>query len=376
MTAAVPETDGSSTSRGPSAFSKTTRVLPRRVWIVLYVLGFVILIAIGVGVFGTIPIRVQGTGMLLSTGGIVQVTTGVQGKVGQVKVKTDDPVRPGDIVCTLDLSTVRVDLETEQKKLGQLKMNKALNDPIELQQMQELRVSIRSQERIVTDTERRWNNRLATNDDVLREKDKLSQLRQRLESLENSVATRDKEILESDGKVKLLLKQLQSGDIRSPVEGRIIEISTQNGDVLQPGKSIVRIERPGDLVAVLFVPAADGKKVRAEKEYEVQIVPDDLKQWGYIRGTVRSVSRFPASPERLKFIFGNDQVVKDFLKQCSSSMEIRVGLKKDAGTMSGVVWVPPPGYTQRLKSQTKCTGRITVERKIPISYVLPIGRKR
>jgi HlyD family secretion protein len=160
----------------------------------------------------------------------------------------------------------------------------------------------------------------------------------------------------------------------SPYNGRVLEIAANVGDLISQGNRIVTLENIEEPIeAVIYIPAGDGKKVRPGMR--AQISPSTVKseEYGFIIGKVDWVSDFPVTPEGLKKVLRNEQLVSDLTGQ-SAPIEVEVKLLENAETESGFEWSSSKGPPTKVFSGTVCSANVTVEKKRPISYVLPIVR--
>lgn len=64
-------------------------------------LGFLIATALFWGIFGSIPIKVQGQGILVGQGGVAEIACGVEGQVTDIKVSAGDMVGKGEVVARM-----------------------------------------------------------------------------------------------------------------------------------------------------------------------------------------------------------------------------------------------------------------------------------
>ncbi|MFZ5642330.1 MAG: NHLP bacteriocin system secretion protein [Bacillota bacterium] len=80
--------------------SFTTFVSPRG-WIAMLGLGFFIATALFWGIFGSIPIKVQGQGIMISQGGVAGIAFGVEGQVTDIKVSAGEMVGKGEVVARI-----------------------------------------------------------------------------------------------------------------------------------------------------------------------------------------------------------------------------------------------------------------------------------
>jgi HlyD family secretion protein len=160
--------------------------------------------------------------------------------------------------------------------------------------------------------------------------------------------------------------------IISTVEGRVVEIKKREGDQVRDGEVIAIVEPPAALLEpVVFVPSDSGKRIKTGME--VQVSPSTVKreEYGFIKGSVESVGEYPVSPDAVIATVQNTELVKQFLGS-SSKIEVRVALLAAAGTPSGYSWSSSSGPPFKIDGGTPVTVSIVVDRRPPISKVLPL----
>src|SRR5437016_1565392 len=87
-------------------------------WIALLAMGVLLSAAIGWAVLGWVPTRIQGTGMLIRTGGILEVESVAAGQIVEVMVEVGDLVERDQPVVKIAQQELTIELE---KKIGELK---------------------------------------------------------------------------------------------------------------------------------------------------------------------------------------------------------------------------------------------------------------
>jgi HlyD family secretion protein len=85
------------------------------------------------------------------------------------------------------------------------------------------------------------------------------------------------------------------------------------------------------------------------------------------------VGDYPVTPEGVQAVVRNESIVKELMGS-GSKIEIAVGLIPDATTPSGYVWSSSSGPPFKVEGGTRVNVSVVVERKAPISYVLPMFR--
>ena len=169
--------------------------------------------------------------------------------------------------------------------------------------------------------------------------------------------------------------QSASQPVISPYSGRIVELLIDVGSPIEKNAPLLSLEglNPAgrvDLVAVIYMAPAEGKKIRPGME--VQVSPSTVRreEYGFMRGQVASVGQFPATPQGMLRVLGNSELVKT-LSAVGAPIEVRVTLSADAANTSGYAWSSPAGPPLQVDSGTLCTAWITLEQRRPISLMIP-----
>jgi HlyD family secretion protein len=112
---------------------------------------------------------------------------------------------------------------------------------------------------------------------------------------------------------------------------------------------------------------------------EVRISPSTVKaeEYGFMKGVVRSVSTYPATPDGLMLTLRNEALVRE-LTGGSAPLEVVVDLIEADSKVSpsGYAWSSPQGPPVGIFGGTMCKGSIIIARRRPISYVIPIMREK
>ena len=181
-------------------------------------------------------------------------------------------------------------------------------------------------------------------------------------------AEREKSRLEADRAERTL--------IRSPVDGVVVEEVVAPGDIPGAGSPILRIVpgAPGqsqkEMLALVFVPPNDGKKVRVGMP--VQVIPSVVKveRDGFIIGTVSSVSDLPASHESMVSLLGNAKLAEQ-LSSSGSPYLVQISLARDSTTPSGFHWSTGRGPNRSIEVGTMVRTMLVVDQIRIISLVIP-----
>jgi multidrug efflux pump subunit AcrA (membrane-fusion protein) len=167
----------------------------------------------------------------------------------------------------------------------------------------------------------------------------------------------------------------RSSQILAATAGRVIEVNRKIGDRVQAGDTVARIEPPAaQIQAVVFVDAATGTRIAADKQARVSPSTVKREEYGFMIGTVQSVSDVPVTAERFNSIIPNQALFQDLVGQ-GSKLEMRATLQADSSTPSGFKWSSSTGPPFKVLSGTRVSVSVVVDQTRPISKVLPFVRK-
>jgi HlyD family secretion protein len=362
-------------------------------------------------VHGRVPTRVYGDGLLLHDGSIDDVTSMADGQVTKLTVRVGDVVGPNDVIATIDQPELK-----KQRASLEGRLQDYANKFAELEQLDDKgkvikRAAFDQQRAAVGYALREMRKQLAffqgklKSDTALLEKGlttptAVAETRQRVLDLNEAIHARQAEgqtiaynALDSartveerrydlSMRVSDTRRELEELDKRIDTQsvvlakaaGRIIEVKVTEGDAVTRGRPIATIEvatpGPNELVAEVYVPVRDGKRVRVGMP--VKLAPSVIKpeENGYLEGFVDAVSPFPATEQSMLRAVRNPSLVESLLKG-GPVYEVRVRVEADPRTPSGLKWSNGKGPPTQIASGTLAQGLITVQTRRPIELVVP-----
>lgn len=375
------------------------------------------LLVVGVVVwasFTDVPIKVTGQGILVSPGGVIDVVSESSGRINDIRFKPGDVVHPGDVVALVDQSEQKLRLAEAE---GELQDAIAARDDMRRFQERDLHAdevwrqareqavngniaSLQERQRMMTEREelvRQLADRgLITRDRAISAKIELFTIRSDLEAQRNELQTmtldaarrqtqREKDMLAAEQRVATATRAVESARDRlkryaavlSPYGGRVVEAKANIGQVVSSGAPIVSIERDGalagqggDLVALVYVGAQDGKKLRHGMEADVSPASVRKEEHGHLIGRVDRVADTPASSVGMLRTLQNDALVGEFQKTLRTPFEIMIRLERDpAGALRWSTGNPPKFS---MDGGTLVSVEITVQKVRLIALALPI----
>lgn len=396
----------------PEQLDELMQVTTPRGWIALLAFAVILLTAIFWGIWGSIPSKVSGQGILIKTGGIFDIATLSSGQITEILVESGDLVEKGQLVARiaqpqlierlhkarLDLSELQArhadlvafgskDLRLQLDYLTQQHQNLTASIEINQQQLKWLEEKVAAQEALFEKGLVTKQSLLTTRQSFYSTREKIDQSRNELKQIDVRILAlrnqKQQEMLNSEAQIKeaeLHISHLESelelnSKVISPYTGRILEQMANAGEVVGSATPIFKLELTGDnsgkVVAVLYLSPTEGKKVK--EGMTVQISPTTVKQeeYGFMIGTITNVADFPSTRQGMMRVLKNDQLVRS-LSMEGAPFEVFAELEIDPATVSGYKWSSSHGPATRIFSGTLCQGAVVIQEQRPISMVIPI----
>ena len=397
----------------PEQLDQLLQVTDPKGWLALGALGTVLLSALAWGVWGAIPTESNGEGILLRRGGVSDLVAPGAGQIEDVLASVGDVIEKGQPVARVRQDEMQRQITDREAKLADLRRDLEerqryareqgrLRDRDLAQQRANLELSIKTLETDIVLLSRRLEEQeellkdgLVTKQTVVATQQELNAKREQLEAkrlelngleskrLESAQQLdRELEVLESSLRdLELEIRELRAKlaenvRIVSSHAGRVLEVLVDRGAVVNPGAPILSLEvMSEELVAYLFVPASDGKRV--QPGMEVRISPSTVKreEYGSMLGKVTKAAAFPATQRSMLLLLGNEALVGK-LMEAGPLIQVDVALEHDPATPTGYRWSSSRGPNLEISSGTLAGGSVIVKEDRPISLVIPTLREK
>lgn len=399
----------------PEQLDQLLQITTPKGWVALISIGIIIAVAVLWSLFGIVPRKVRGEGVLIRTGGVTKVVAPSSGRVIDIAVRAGDSVEAGQVVARLEKPVIAENLDKARAKLRILKQeydqiqmflrrDTVLSRSVLESKRERLKKKIEANEKEakwlaekLTSRKNLLESGLITEQQVIETRQKLQQLRQSIQATETELQRINVRLLELRNENRKKIRELRldieeqkrriarledkmdrRSQLRSNYQGRVLEITVGRGDIVSAGESVLNMSRTGrdvkSLEAVIYVSARDGKRV--EEGMTVQISPASVEaqKHGRMLGVVNSVSDFPATPKGMNQLLGNKSLVEAMTKG-GNPYEVHADLLLNPSTPTQYRWTSSRGPDIKLQSGTLCRGTVTVKEQRPISMVLPIFRE-
>lgn len=399
----------------PEQLDRVMRVARPASWIAIGVLFAAMLAAVAWSLVAVVPVKMAAKGILITPGGVLDVASEHAGRLVRFAVEPGEHIEAGQVIARLNQPDVLQELAVARAELAQAnERQKAIADMNALQTQAEadvndarraaLRQSIHYlEERLKWLDERAsFEKELQAKEIITRQRtietriqinearDDLAKARNDLRQIDLEERTfrieKQREVMEHEiavGEKRRMVATIQDRltrhtGVTSPYRGRVVELKVNVGEIVAAGTPLFSIvpdedAAPGvrpDLVAVLYAPPGEGKKVRPGMV--VNIAPSTVKreEYGFIVGTVRRVAPIPSTTEGMLRILKNRQLV-DQLSGGGAPLELVVDLKEDKATPTGFLWSSSRGPDTIIGTGTPCDSEVTVRTVRLISLIIP-----
>lgn len=356
------------------------------------------------------PMKARAPGILIDEAGLVELVSEQGGALLSLEISPGDLVDEGQVIATLSRSDLRRELngarallEDQKERLSQLSQAQearlereaaadtrrlgalaatmdTLNGrlPVFLERAKELEALAG---RGVVPLDRLLDAQIAVSD----LEERMANLAQEIRGIELQASERaataqfdlleERLAIEEQARViaRLEARLAEERVVRATHSGRVVELQVNQGDVLPAGGALATLVLAGEerqIVAVMFVPPEDGKRIAPGMAAEIAPTTVEREVFGHITAEVLSVSELPATPDGMRRILQNDQLVQQLSLQ-GAPIEVRVKMRADATTETGYAWSASDGPISGVNAGTLVEGRIILEERPIIDLIMP-----
>ena len=403
--------------KSPEQLDQRISLIPQGMRLMLLSASVIIAAALVWAVFGSVPERALGQGVLLADReGNFAVSTVSPGLVLDVVVKPGDHVQAGAEIASIEQRLLSAEiqhaiaeverLEANLAKLkaanatqirhseemtnrqmaavdGQMAANTVRRD--RLRQLVEGYESLRSkgmmaQAEVIGRQEQYDQTALDLANGSARKVEIEAALQKKRDDLEDIERQKQGEIdLKKSELEELRVKMAVGSIVKAPISGVVQEVRVGRGDVTTSGQVIATIgptlsenAEANEMMVVLTGP----RRKRVAVGMEARVVPDGTKreEYGSMRGRVTYVSGSEVSNDHVEQILHNAQLTKRLIGD-GSALIARVELVPSKTNPSGFAWWSGSGPPYRVTPGSVASLDIIINQVRPISLVLPALRK-
>lgn len=297
----------------PEQLDQLITVVNPRGWLALMAVGLIVVVFVFWLFYGSIPITIDGDGIMTTPGGIKKVIAEESGILKNISVKYNDILEKDQVIAEIK--------------------------PPPLERKRDLLVNLR--------------------------------LLQDLESRVKSPEIRS-ELNRFMFQIRRILLEEESYPVKCPMRGKMVSLWASDNDYVKIGDTLGVIESPEqDLLALIYMPLSQGKQISPGMKVEISPSIVNEEDFGFIVGEVVRISEFPETKESMMRFLHNESLVDLFLRK-GTQILVYVKLIKDPNTFSGFKWSSESGPQIKMTNDTLCSATITIKNTKPISFFFNI----
>lgn len=387
------------------------KVTRARSWIALTAMASVLLVAMVWSVMGSLPTSVSGQGVLIRAGGTFNIVSPGAGLVTQFKdFRIGEKVEKGELLGhisqpALEQQIAAATAEVERLRGADAAVRSAISQESRTQrpayklQEEQQRQVIHAKQDLLRSLQISQTQQSELLRDGLITRQRYETTRQAIYAAENEISaanaalqkllvqqaeTESQQAERTRGEGAKLaqalsrLNELQlqyrlAHNIVSEIEGVVVEAMIMNGDTVKEGQPVLSVEVPQQTLQSMVYLPADSRAKLIQPGMLVQISPVTSKKerYGYLVGKVTTVSNYPATESGMNAVLSNPSLVRE-LSKSGPPISVLVDLVPDRATRSGYAWSSRKGAEIELHSGTLCSASFVIERRRPISLVIPL----
>jgi HlyD family secretion protein len=359
--------------QSPEQLDMAMRVTSPVSWLALTTLGVLISTAVVYSVVANMPVRVDGLGLILRGGVSPRIQVLANGVVRSIEVEVGDIVEKDQVVAYLDLPELESQIEQTRARVRDLEADDVARRGGVSSVIASLERQLQTEQATLANKRKLLAQGLSRQQDVNAVQSRIDQIRTQIIRERQSDAGSTNQLDEQRRTLQQYQDKLEnSAVVRSNYRGRVSAVVALPGQVVQASQTLINLEEAdAPFVVTLFVPFAEGKKIR--QGMDVRISPDTVKreEFGFMLGSVESVSSQPVTYEEVKAKLGQDLAQK-YVRD--TPFEVRAIPKMDPET-GKFQWTSGDGPPSEVSANTGVTAQIIVDTKHPISYVIPTIKK-
>jgi hypothetical protein len=162
----------------------------------------------------------------------------------------------------------------------------------------------------------------------------------------------------------------RSTSVRAPETGVVTEVDALPDAYATAGQRLGLVEPVGwPLVVYSYVATRVAAALEPGTPVQIRLGAGISDTYGFVRGTVASVSRFPATEDRLSFVLQDASVVAE-IGRLGPANEVIIALAQSAQNPSGLVWGSGRGPATPLPAGLPADAEFIVGTHHPIDDVL------
>ncbi|MBI5368038.1 MAG: NHLP bacteriocin system secretion protein [Planctomycetes bacterium] len=391
----------------PEGLETMMQVVNPKGWLALLALLATVAASVAWGYLDRIHTTAQGSGIFVARDGVFLIEASGSGTLRKLLVSKEENVKVGQVVALISQPDLEQRIRHSDALLADLRRNRGASTTmsskdveLQLQAIAQKQAQARTNIEALTKRVEWLKERVTANEEAVRQGiatgDSLQNAIQQLAQTEAEITTArvsleelaaqgvslqnqqqrstfqlDREIQEAERAGELLKAQLdREGQVRSPYAGRVVEVVTDEGQLVAPGRAILSIELKDQPLVVLGFIRGEGQKLRPGMKALVLPANVRAEDYGFMLGQVYTVSEYPITPQGALVILKNAELAQSLVGTGNPYL-VRIAPLESETTASGYEWTGRKGPPFPIGTGTVCSVQVITETRRPISLVIP-----
>lgn len=410
--------DSSQTSQNklssPDELDKLVRITKPSSWILIFTMSAFALIVIVWAIWGSIPQKIYGLGIITSNTGIHRITSVYPGAVAEIFYAQGDTVLEGMTLMRINQPELFSQIQELNLQLKALQFQDSLLNTADFAESSAKAQSYKLQQNRAKKEIDNLHDRISFYEDKLKKQKELLDkglitvtefegTRETIKEFKLQIVSTEQLLKEIDlgqteweyakksrktdltAQISVLTKKIENLKeeyerqtlIRSNCDGIIVDQLVSAGDVVSPNASLYVIEEfktQDNYILELYIPFNSDAKVEVGQLAQVNPFSVNKEKYGQIIGKVLKVNKYPSSTASLMDDLKNDALV-NLLNSQGPRYKVIVQLDRDPLTISGFKWSSKYGPPFKVSTGTVCQGSVLVRDKSPLDLIIPLFKE-
>lgn len=362
--------------------------------------------------FGSIPLLIEGSGIVMNRQGIFTIESKIKGIIEELFVVPGEAVKKDQLVARIENQQESLKYKTSIQRVKSLEENlhkletqiqterqhekKALKEQIAATEftIHEIEEALPTMIQEVRQQENLLKEGLMSSKEFHVTQDVLSQHQIALETAKGNLARlkadiaksyREEELqekrrslFEAQQQNKILKMSMHYQNVYTSSDGRVLEILVNRGTHVQSGTPLMHMESQVEghtpHIFYAFIPIEMGKGIQLGTRVEIELSTVKAEEFGAMIGHITAVSNYSISKESIANMIQNEGLVNYLLRGANAAIQITVEPVLDPTTPTGYQWTSGKGPSIQISTGTVCIVRGIVDRVRPIFYFFALWK--
>jgi HlyD family secretion protein len=397
----------------PEQLDLVLRATSPKEWVALAGVFLVLIAGITWSCVGSISSMAAGQGVIIRSGGVLNVVATGGGLVLDLNVRVGDRISANQVIAkvaqpvlaerirsmrealaeatqqrghALHVRTNAASLQVEALQRQRANAEREINELGE--QVKLVAEQIPADEQLAAKGLITKQQALATRQKLIALQDQMASLSAQLKRIDADKFTTESQPQQEDVEMLSRISSLQrelagaekqlsmAENVTSPYGGEVIEVKILPGSSVSEGEPILSIQpEMQNLELVAYLPSSQAKETNTGMEAQISPASIKREEYGFMRGKVVYVANFPATQAAVMRNFENDSLSRSLIG-AGPVTEVRIAITSNPHTVSGFQWSTARGPAVALTSGTICSVNVVTRRQKPIVLLFPYMKSK